>query len=425
MPVPVAAPPAPAPPDPSPRAPRSWGRTALRLLGDLALVLLCLGAGLALVGAELDGALGARVRPDAVVFADLLLGLLLTPLLVLRRRWPLPVASVLAVSTVVSASVLAASLVALFSVAARRSWRAVAIATAVLAAASLVYARLFPDPAVRWPWWAEVLVVLLLAAPVVGWGTYARTRRELLESLRRTADRLRAEQEWRAEQARVLERARIAREMHDVLAHRISAVSLHAGALAFRPDSPPEAVAAAAETIRSSSHAALEDLREILGVLRADEVTGAGGRPQPRLEHLPDLVADSAALGVDARLALRVEDPDAAPEAVQRTVYRIVQEGLTNIRKHAPGHRADVVVEGAAGGEVVVTVTDRAAPGSAPAGGSGGSGSPGGPGVPGAGFGLVGLGERVALAGGRLEHERLPDGFRLSARVPWPGRVPA
>ncbi|NAZ77956.1 sensor histidine kinase, partial [Kineococcus sp. T13] len=416
---------------PPPPPPRSWGRTALRALWDLAVVLLCLGAGFTLVGAELDGALGARVRPDAAVFADVLLGVLLTPLLVLRRRWPLVVAPVLAASTAVSASALAAALVALFSVAARHRWRAVAAVTAVLAAASLAYARVFPDPQVQWPWWAEALVVVVFAAPVVGWGTYARTRRELLASLRRTAERLRAEQEWRSEQARVLERARIAREMHDVLAHRISAVSLHAGALAFRPDSPPEVVAAAAETIRSSSHAALEDLREILGVLRADEVTGAGGRPQPRLEHLPDLVADSAALGVDARLAVRVEDPDGAPEALQRTVYRIVQEGLTNVRKHAPGHRADVVVEGSAGGEVVVTVTDRGAPGSAPAAGSAGSAGsagpagPGGAGVPGAGFGLVGLGERVALAGGRLEHERLPDGFRLRARVPWPARVPA
>ena len=109
---------------------------------------------------------------------------------------------------------------------------------------------------------------VLASVAVVTWGMFVRARRQLVLTLRDRAERAEAEQHLRVDQARQQERARIAREMHDVLAHRISLLSLHAGALEFRPDAPPEEVARAAGVIRSSAHEALNDLREVIGVLR-------------------------------------------------------------------------------------------------------------------------------------------------------------
>ena len=120
---------------------------------------------------------------------------------------------------------------------------------------------------------------MLLTAVVVGWGLFVRARRELVFSLRERAARLEAEQRLRVEQAREAERRRIAREMHDVLAHRVSLLTLHAGALEFRPDASPEEVAEAAGVIRATAHAALEELRRVIGVLReARAATGPSRR---------------------------------------------------------------------------------------------------------------------------------------------------
>src|SRR5439155_22952903 len=148
----------------------------------------------------------------------------------------------------------------------------------------------------------------------------------------------------RVEQARLTERARIAREMHDVLAHRMSLVSLHAGALEVRTDARPEEVALAAGAIRASVHEALQELRTVVGVLR----DGAAGRPeppQPDLADLPELVDGARATGMAIRYTCRV--PPVGPSVVLgRTAYRFVQEGLTNARKHAPDSAVEVLLDG-------------------------------------------------------------------------------
>jgi signal transduction histidine kinase len=212
------------------------------------------------------------------------------------------------------------------------------------------------------------------------------------------------------EQAREAERRRIAREMHDVLAHRVSLLSLHAGALEFRPDAPPEEIAAAAGVIRSTAHAALQDLREVIGVLR-ESTDGAEAvePPQPTLADIPALVEECRAAGM--RVACRIDAPaaDAVPEALGRTAYRIVQEGLTNARKHAPAAAVDVTIAG--GDELVVEVVSRrpvgVAAGAAALAGTGG------------GTGLIGLAERVGLAGGELQHGPDAGGdFVLRATLP-------
>lgn len=248
---------------------------------------------------------------------------------------------------------------------------------------------------------------ILLAAAVVAWGMFVRARRQLVLSLRDRAERAEAEQHLRVDQARRQERARIAREMHDVLAHRISLLSLHAGALEFRPDAPPDEVARAAGVIRTSAHEALQDLRAVIGVLRESRDGEAPERPQPTLADLPGLIAESRDAGM--HVTYEIGDLAAVPDGTGRSAYRIVQEALTNARKHARGAAVDVAVSGDPESGLTIEVGNRLPVGAAAR-----------PEIPGAGTGIVGLTERASLAGGRLEHGRTAEGdYRLWAWLPW------
>jgi signal transduction histidine kinase len=237
-----------------------------------------------------------------------------------------------------------------------------------------------------------------IAGAAIGWGLFVRARRQLVRSLREQADRS-------ADEARDAERRRIAREMHDVLAHRLSLLSVHAGALEFNSDAPAEEVAEAAGVIRESARAALEELRGVIGVLREDTGESLTQPPQPTLADLPALVEESRAAGM--RITARIELGDAAPPAaVGRTAYRIVQEGLTNARKHAPGAAVTLSVDGTVH-DLRIEVRSLAPVAVAS------------PALPGAGTGLIGLAERVTLAGGELESGVDPEGaFVLRARLP-------
>jgi signal transduction histidine kinase len=231
--------------------------------------------------------------------------------------------------------------------------------------------------------------VLLLA----GLGLYVATRRELAESWRERAERADAERRLRDERARSDERTRIAREMHDVLAHKVSLIALHAGALELVGEAD-EQVREGAGLIRVTAREALRELREVLGVLQSDAAACD-------LPDLPTLVAAAA------RAGQRVELHDEAgelPPATARVVYRVVQEGLTNARKHAPGASVSVSVTG--GPTLVVDV--RNGPADSPT-----------LDLPGAGAGLVGLAERLRLAGGECEAGPTPDGgWCLTATMP-------
>jgi len=226
-----------------------------------------------------------------------------------------------------------------------------------------------------------------------------------LASARRGLQALRERTERVEVQTREAERQRIAREMHDVLAHRLSLLSVHAGALEFRPDAPAAEVGEAAGVIRRSAHAALEELREVIGVLRHEGGDGSLEPPQPTLADIPGLVEESRTAGMSVELELAVTG-EPFPAALGRTAYRIVQEGLTNARKHAPGAAVGVSLAGT--GESL-TVEVRSHP---PVGVTAAV-------VPGGGAGLVGLAERVTLAGGALEHGVGAAGaFVLRARLP-------
>lgn len=263
-----------------------------------------------------------------------------------------------------------------------------------------------PYPGLTFGWW--VVVVLAVYAALFGWGAQARARERLIGSLSERARRAEEEQAQRIAEARTQERTQIAREMHDVLAHRLSLLATYAGALEYRPDAPEAQRVEAAGVIRSSVHQALEDLREVIAVLRDDpaEDTGEGGtRPQPTLADVPDLVAECTRAGMQITVTDQTEE--APPSTISRAGYRIVQEGLTNARKHAPGAPVDLTLAGSAGtGWLTVTMQNPLT-------------SDGGAHLPSSGMGLVGLAERARLVGGRLAHRARPDGFTLEARLPW------
>ncbi|MFI5914576.1 sensor histidine kinase [Dactylosporangium sp. NPDC051541] len=237
---------------------------------------------------------------------------------------------------------------------------------------------------------AATLVASLLAAL----GVYVATRRELADSWRERAERADAERRLRDEHAKADERTRIAREMHDVLAHKVSLIALHAGALELIA-TEDERVRAGAGLIRVTAREALQELREVLGVLQS-------GAPTSDLPDLPTLVSAATRAGQGVELHDEAGD---LPPATARVVYRVVQEGLTNARKHAPG--APVTVSLTAGATVVVDVRNPP-PADAPD-----------LDLPGAGTGLIGLRERLRLVGGTLEAGPMDDGgWCLTAEVP-------
>ncbi|WP_405729431.1 histidine kinase [Streptomyces sp. NBC_00028] len=342
--------------------------------------------------------------PDNLAHLDQLIGAVACGAVWLRRRWPLGLAVATVPVGIVSDTAGGACMIALFTLAVHRPFRYVAWVGGANMALIPFYFWLRPDPDL--PYLAAVVIIVLLTAVVIACGMVVRSKRQLMLSLRDRARRAENEARLRAEQAQRLAREAIAREMHDVLAHRLTLLSVHAGALEFRPDAPQAEVARAAGVIRESAHEALQDLREIIGVLRAGDHDDTG-RPQPTLAALDALVAESREAGMKVTLDLRVSDPAGVPASVGRTAYRIAQEGLTNARKHAPGTEVAVAVEGAPGEGLTVSVRNPAPEGEVRP-------------VPGSGQGLIGLTERATLAGGRLEHGPEPDGgFGVRAWLPW------
>lgn len=333
---------------------------------------------------------------------DVALGLAMYVLVFWRRRWPLAVALVTAVAGCVSGVAAGPSILAAVSVATRRRWREIAVVGVVNFAAAQVFSTLTATD--EDPFWIITIANAVAIGAVLGWGMYIGSRRELIWTLRNRAERAESEQELRIAQARGQEQARIAREMHDVLAHRISQISLHAGALAYRDDLTPEETRASAEVIRDKAHEALTDLRGVLGVLR-DGATGERlMAPQPTYADLACLVDEARESGMRVEFEDLVRD-DAVPEATGRTVYRIVQEGITNARKHAPGALLTVRISGGADDGIDVLLRNPVGFGPSR--------------TPGAGLGLVGLAERAELRGGRLEHGRDGSTFVLHGWIPW------
>jgi signal transduction histidine kinase len=276
----------------------------------------------------------------------------------------------------------------------------------------------------RWRPWA--VVVVLTAGFMVGanaWriddpftapavilfsallGLYSRARRSLVAELTDRAERAERERLLLAEQARADERVRLAGEMHDVVTHRINLMVLQAGALRISTTDP--AARTAAEELRVAGCQALAELRDLVGVLRHGEEPSARATRPVAQERLASLVDDSRAVGLPVRLE-EDGDPAVVAPAVRRTLFRVVQESLTNVRKHAPGADATVAVRY---GPDILRVTIVNTPGRRPpdadiAASGGGSG-------------LDGLRHRVEVVGGTLTTETTSDGgFAVSAALP-------
>src|SRR3954465_3777787 len=177
-----------------------------------------------------------------------------------RRPHPAPVGIGIGAVSLVVLTASGANLAATFNAAIRARGRDLAVIAGLLIAWAFASPLLYPSAG---SYWANAGACVLVTGVVLGWGLFVRARRELVRSLRAQGDRA-------AEEARAAERRRIAREMHDVLAHRLSLLSVHAGALEFHPDAPAEEVAEAAGVIRESAKSALEELRGVIGVLRED-----------------------------------------------------------------------------------------------------------------------------------------------------------
>ena len=328
---------------------------------------------------------------------DLVLGAVACLALLWRWRTPVAVGVVLAAAAALVASAGVANMIALYFVARQRPLRvAIPIALADIAA-GWVFWLVYPGNSQLS---LTLTVNTAIAAAVVAWGALLQSQHALLEAFRERAERAERDEVLREERIRVAERTRIAREMHDIVAHRISLVALHAGGLEVGPDQRPE-VRDTAALIRSSAVQALDELRTAIGVLREGEPRSL---EQPGLNRLADLVAEARQAGQEVDLEIDDLDVSASP-GVGRDVYRIVQEGLTNARKHAPGEPVHVAVS-RVDDEVDVRLVNRCSERAS--------------GLPGSGSGLIGLVERVTLAGGTLTHAVTTTGdFELHARLPW------
>ncbi|WP_067564352.1 sensor histidine kinase [Nocardia acidivorans] len=354
--------------------------------------------------------------PSMLIFwlcvVDPMLGICALVLGLFRRRWPVVVAAVTTAVSAISTTAAGPSVLALCSLATRRRPREI-VPIAILGVLSgLAMTQVYPEfnSQNQLPgsgWYTLTFLVVAMGA-IVAVGVAVGSRREVIWSLQQRTEIAEREQVARAAEARILERHRIAREMHDVLAHRISLVAMQAGVLTYRPDLTSEQVGSIAQTIADNSRQALEELRDVLGVLRADELhaTDPPEPPQPSLAALPTLVADARDSGLAVTLTDKTETEPPATSA--RTAYRIVQEGLTNVRKHAPGATVWIVLDGAPGEGLTVSVSDSGALGATEP-------------APRSGYGLLGLTERAELVGGALTFGARPQGgFTLRATLPWP-----
>ncbi|MET9801446.1 histidine kinase [Streptomyces sp. NPDC006368] len=415
-----------------------------------------LDVGLAVVSALECAAegVGSAQSAGVPVPVGVLFGLVAGSALVVRRRWPIAVVLVSIAITPAEMGYLM-GFVGLYTLAASEVPRRIiaALAGMSLAAVFIVtFVRVRQDITAAEldasSWYVPLMSVILslgLNAPPVLFGLYIGARRRLMESLRERADSLEQElslladrAEQRAQMARTEERTRIAREMHDVVAHRVSLMVVHAAALQAVALKDPQKAVRNAALVGDMGRQALTELREMLGVLRAGEderppaprapvaapvplaavgraaasaasaASAAASVPEdgPCLDEVEELVEQSRQAGMVVELRVMGEARTYAPD-VEQTAYRVVQEALTNVHKHAAG--AEVVVRLAhRGDEVAMQVENGPSDGAAADAG-----------LPSGGNGLVGMRERVTALGGVFVSGATDEGgFRVSAVLP-------
>lgn len=364
------------------------------------------------------------VRADEHVSAaervrTIVLSLLITVPLAWRRRWPLPClivqfAGLLAFHHGINPATLLALLIGAYSLARYEPSALVSMGT--LLAAATATALTFNNTTPSLPGWAGAFVILL---PIGLFGTTIRVALNRVRASDQRAEALERGQEAATRLAVAQERARIARELHDVVSHHVSVMTIQAGAAGKVIDAEPELARGALSAIEASGREAMTELRHLLGVLTPGPADDDLLHPQPGLDQLDTLVDNVRGAGQPVSVQ---RTPTALPRGVDLAAYRVIQEALTNALRYAPGARTDVVIALATSAvgereELVVEVTNDQAPA-----GSGRAGAPGGTGT---GSGLLGLAERLRLYQGTLETgRRLGGGFWLRARMPLESRLP-
>ncbi|MGW0590133.1 sensor histidine kinase [Streptosporangium sp. NPDC002607] len=335
----------------------------------------------------------------AWALADVGLGVIGLVLIRWRRRRPWPIALATALLTVFSTTATGPAQVAYVSLGTHRRWRQF-IPVTVVSWLCLVARSSWNG--VNQATVVSVVTGTVILGGLIVFGLYLRGRRDLAVSQREAALAAGREQLQRIEQAKLAERAKIAQEMHDVLAHRISLLSMLAGGLAYRTDLTAEETRETALAIQENAHQSLNELRGVLGTLRSD---GALEAPQPNLAHVDALFDEVRAAGQQVEVDDTIDNRELLPTQTGRHAYRIVQEALTNARKHAPGSRVTAELGGRPGDGLRIRVSNPA-----PAGTSAG---------PGGRLGLVGLAERTRMAGGTISHAVQNGRFVLDVRLPW------
>jgi len=345
------------------------------------------------------------------VAALVVLALVVAPLVV-RRIWPIPVFGWI-LATQIPAILwdrhliaVPALLIALYTVARLQSRRDALACAGVLELALLTGLLLFAGGG----WWTNAIFLSGMIAAALGLGLYTGTRRAYLAELRDRADRLERERDQQAALAVAAERARIAREMHDIVAHHLTVMITLSEAAIAASASSPERANDVMRSVADTGRRALADTRRLLGVLRQRSGQDTGQEPAGTLEPVPDLtqldrlIEQVRSAGLDTTLEIQGQAPD-VPAGVQLTVYRLVQEALTNTLKHGgDGARASVRLRYLPG-ELLVDIDDDGAGATAPA-------------AAGVGGGLLGMRERVHAYGGDVRAgPRQPGGWQVSARL--------
>ncbi|MFB6782188.1 sensor histidine kinase [Streptomyces sp. NPDC056352] len=348
---------------------------------------------------------------------SVVLMVLAAAVLALRRRNPMAVLAATGGLSIVEfvlvdppAPVVMSAVIALYTVAASTdrptTWRVGLLTMTVLAASAMVFGAS--------PWYSqENLGVFAWTGMAGAAGDAVRSRRAFVDAIRERAERAERTREEEARRRVAEERLRIARDLHDVVAHHIALVNVQAGVAAHVMDKRPDQAKEALAHVREASRSALNELRATVGLLRQSGDPEAPTEPAPGLAVLDELVETVRRAGLPVQVAC-VDRRPPLPAAVDLAAYRVIQEALTNVRKHAgPGAKAEVSVV-RVGGTAEVTVLDN------------GTGSPegAGAGADGGGHGLLGMRERVNALGGALTAgPRYGGGFRVHAILPLKART--
>jgi signal transduction histidine kinase len=378
-----------------------------------AVVLLCMIAGSFVAPDGEHGMSWGASTPDPL---SLLLMVLGAAALVLRRRAPKAVLAVTGVLSVIEsvtgdprAPVAMSAVIALYTVASTTdrptTWRVGLLTMTVLTAAAMLAGPL--------PWYAqENLAIVAWTGIGATAGDAVRSRRAFIQAIRERAERAERTREEEARRRVAEERLRIARDLHDVVAHHIALVNVQAGVAAHVMDKRPDQAKEALGHVREASRSALNELRATVGLLRQSDDPEAPTEPAPGLSRLEELAGTFRNAGLPVEVARADADTD-LPAAVDLAAYRIIQEALTNAQKHAgPGAKAEVSVV-RVGSNIEVTVLDDGSD-NAPEPATGG------------GHGLLGMRERVTALGGTLTTgPRYGRGFRVHAILPLQTRTTA